>query len=67
MVKTLIYVGSVIAVVLLAACLSANMHATSQDPLTLDQIHADGSTTFLVDHRPDCAWFREMNLPTNRS
>jgi hypothetical protein len=45
------------------------MHAPtqSQNPLTLKSIQTDGAATFYTDHRPDCAWFREMILPTGDS
>ena len=45
------------------------MHAPtqSQSSVTLKSIQTDSSTTFYADHRPDCAWFREMILPTGDS
>lgn len=37
------------------------------NPVTLKCIQTDGATTFYADHRPDCAWFREMVLPTDEN
>jgi hypothetical protein len=36
----------------------------TQSSVTLKSIQTDRAATFYVDHRPDCAWFREMVLPT---
>ena len=45
------------------------MHAPTQtqSPVTLKGIQTDRAATFYADHRPDCAWFREMVLPTGDS
>lgn len=45
------------------------MHTPTQtlNPVTLKRIQTDRATTFYADHRPDCAWFREMILPTDDS
>jgi hypothetical protein len=45
------------------------MHAPTQtqNPVTLKNIHTDRAATFYADHRPDCAWFRELILPTGDS
>jgi len=42
------------------------MHAPTQTQglVTLKSIQTDRAATFYADHRPDCAWFREMILPT---
>ena len=36
----------------------------TQSSVTLRNIQTDKATTLYVDHRPDCAWFVEMALPT---
>jgi hypothetical protein len=45
------------------------MHAPTQtqNPVTLKSIQTDRAAIFYADHRPDCAWFREMILPTGDS
>lgn len=45
------------------------MHAPTQtqSPVTLKNIQTEMAATFYADHRPDCAWFREMILPTGDS
>jgi hypothetical protein len=45
------------------------MHTPIQtlNPVTLKRIQTDRATSFYADHRPDCAWFREMILPTDES
>jgi len=45
------------------------MHAPTQtqNHVTLKNIHTDRAATFYADKRPDCAWFREMILPTGDS
>jgi hypothetical protein len=42
------------------------MHAPTQteSPVTLKSIRTDKAVTLYANHRPDCAWFREMVLPT---
>ena len=36
----------------------------TQSPVTLKGIQTDRAAIFYVDRSPDCAWFREMVLPT---
>lgn len=36
----------------------------TQSPVTLKSIHTDRVVTLYADHRPNCAWFVEMVLPT---
>jgi hypothetical protein len=45
------------------------MHAPTemQSPLTLKSIQTDRLETFYAGARPNCAWFREMVLPTGDS
>jgi hypothetical protein len=45
------------------------MHAPTetQTPVTLKSIQTDRATTLYADQRPNCAWFREMVLPTGDS
>ena len=42
------------------------MHAPTQtqNSVTLKNIQTDKATTLYADHRPSCAWFVEMALPT---
>jgi hypothetical protein len=42
------------------------MHAPTQtqSPVTLKSIQTDRAATLYADQRPNCAWFREMVLPT---
>ena len=49
------------------SALAMHAPAQTQNPVTLKNIHTDGTATFYADHRPDCAWFREMILPTGDS
>jgi hypothetical protein len=45
------------------------MHAPTQTQnlISLKSIQTDSAATFYADHRPNCAWFREMILPTGDS
>jgi hypothetical protein len=36
----------------------------TQSPVTLKSIQTDRAATFYADRSPNCAWFREMVLPT---
>jgi hypothetical protein len=36
----------------------------TQSSVTLKNIQTDKATTLYADHRPSCAWFVEMVLPT---
>ena len=37
----------------------------TQSPVTLKSIQTDKAATFYADRSPNCAWFREMVLPTS--
>ena len=52
-----------VAVIILST-LAAHAPAHNQGALTLKSIRTDRAVTLYADHRPDCAWFREMVLPT---
>src|SRR5262245_31335644 len=39
----------------------------TQSTVTLKSIQTDRAETLYVNRRPDCAWFREMVLPTGDS
>jgi hypothetical protein len=55
-----------VAVIILST-LAAHAPAQNQSSLTLNSIRTDNTAVFYADHRPDCAWFREMILPTGDS
>jgi hypothetical protein len=52
-----------VAIIVLST-LATHAPAQNQSWLTLKNIRTDKATSFYADHRPDCAWFREMILPT---
>jgi hypothetical protein len=53
---------SVITITLSA--LAMHVPTQTQSPVTLKSIHTDRAVTLYADHRPNCAWFVEMVLPT---
>ena len=52
-----------VAVIVLST-LATHAPAQNQNWLTLKNIQTDRAATLFANHRPDCAWFREMVLPT---
>jgi hypothetical protein len=52
-----------VAVIILST-LAAHAPAQNRGSLTLKSIRTDRAVTLYADHRPGCAWFREMVLPT---
>jgi hypothetical protein len=54
----------VTAAVISLSTVATHAPAQNQTWLTLKNIRTDKATAFYADNRPDCAWFREMVLPT---
>jgi hypothetical protein len=63
-----LFAATLVAVAIIGLSALA-MHAPiqTQSRVTLKGIQTDRLTTLYADHRPDCAWFREMVLPTGDS
>jgi hypothetical protein len=61
-------VATLVTVVTIALSALA-MHAPTQtqSPVTLKSIRTDRAVTLYAGRRPDCAWFREMVLPTGET
>jgi hypothetical protein len=59
------FVGTLVTVATIGLS-SLAMHAPTQtqSPVTLKSIQTDRAATLYADRRPNCAWFREMVLPT---
>ena len=59
------FVGTLVTVATIGLS-SLAMHAPTQtqSPVTLKSIQTDRALTLYADRRPNCAWFREMVLPT---
>ena len=57
----------IVVTVIILSTLAAHAPAQNQSSLTLKSIRTDNTAVFYADHRPDCAWFREMVLPTGDS
>jgi hypothetical protein len=57
----------IVVTVIILSTLAAHAPAQNQSSLTLKSIRTDNTAVFYADHRPDCAWFREMILPTGDS
>src|SRR5215470_12092908 len=68
-IKPTLIVRSFVAILVAAAVIGLSTVAThapaqNQSSLTLKSIQTDRSATLYADHRPSCAWFVEMALPT---
>jgi hypothetical protein len=63
-----LFAATLVAVAIIGLSAFA-MHAPiqTQSPVTLKSIQTDRLETFYAAARPNCAWFREMVLPTGDS
>src|SRR5262249_41465047 len=63
---TLRLVAAMLLTVTVIGLTSLAMRAPTQtqSPVTLKSIQTDTAVTLYADHRPSCAWFVEMVLPT---
>lgn len=52
------------ALTITISALAMHVPTQTQSPVTLKSIHTDRVVTLYADHRPNCAWFVEMVLPT---
>jgi hypothetical protein len=66
---TLRLVAAMLVTVAVIGLTSLAMHAPTQtqSPVTLKSIQTDRAATLYADHRPDCAWMRELVLSTGDS
>ena len=55
------------AVTITISALAMHAPTQTQSPVTLKNIHTDKAVTLYADHRPNCAWFVEMVLPTDNA
>ena len=51
-------------VIITLSALAMHAPTQTQSPVTLKSIQTDRAVTLYADHRPNCAWFVEMVLPT---